>query len=92
MSTEFGKIRSARFDSKIEIYTSMRNGVTLFSTSEAADLGIKVILDENNIDEFLGSLSAALHHADIFSNYLNPEGRKGLNGKDSDNSTHNPRT
>lgn len=80
MSTEFGKIKSARFDNEVTIYTGMSSDITLFVESGRREFirkgqGIKIILDQENIDEFLGALSAALKHLGMFSNYLNPDGK-----------------
>lgn len=79
MTTEFGRIKSARFDNEVMLYTNMSYDITLFVESGRLEFvkkgqGIKIILNETNIDEFLGALSCALKYKGIFSNYLNPEG------------------
>jgi hypothetical protein len=75
MGTSYATIKSALHDSSCEVYTSMYDAVTLFSKKDESDLfGIKIILDQENIDEFLCAIACALKDKNIFSNYLNPEG------------------
>lgn len=90
MSTEYGFINCARYgDHKLEIYTTIGNeGINLFATRDfdvvgarpsqypEGRVGVKFVLDENNIDDFLGAIATALKERNIFSNYLNPEGEK----------------
>lgn len=80
MSTEYGIIKCARYEKHtIEIYSSVDDYPTikLFSERDYDDnkkVGVKIVLDHKNIDEFLGALACALKDKNIFSNYLNPEG------------------
>lgn len=68
MSTEYGTIKSTRYENVIEIYTS--NGIVLWTRSEKANHGEKMVLDESNIDDFLGALVAAMAQYNIYSDYL----------------------
>jgi hypothetical protein len=68
MSTEYGTIKSARYENVMEIYTS--NGIVLWTHKEEADHGEKMVLDETNIDEFLAALVTAIAYYNISSDYL----------------------
>lgn len=64
MSTEYGTIKSIRYENVIDIYTS--NGVVLWTHGEKANYGEKMVLDETNIEEFLSILAAAFAQYDIY--------------------------
>lgn len=80
MSTEYGIIKSYRWNTTIEVCSTIEQGkITFLIESHEEDcqspiIRQKFILDQENIDDFLGAIQCALHEKNIFSNYLHPDG------------------
>jgi hypothetical protein len=75
MGTSYATIKSSVWKNySIEVYTSLSDHIVLFAKEDSDKNGIKIHLDQENIDEFLCAIECALRDKNIFSNYLNPKG------------------
>ncbi len=63
MSTDFGKIKSKRYNTIAEIYTTIKtDGAVMFLYEEGNEKGIKFVFDEDNVDDFISALETAIAH------------------------------
>lgn len=61
MSTDFGKFKSKRYNTIMEVYTSIKtDGCVIFLYEEGKDKGIKFVLDEELLDEIQSAIETAV--------------------------------
>lgn len=61
MSTDFGVIKSGRYDTIAEVYTSIKtDGAVIFIHDVDKETGIKFVVNDDNYDEFITAIETAL--------------------------------